>query len=92
MRKINHAVPKQTWVDRAIFTHRYHVEKLKLHDNWTITDTAAALNRSLGSISEDLLIANWLKTHENKIRRFSYAKDALAFIRDEKKKRFTETL
>lgn len=92
MRRINNATPKQSWVEKAISTHRYHVEKLKHHPSWTITDTATSLNRSIGSISEDLLLANWIRTHENKIRKFSYAKDALSFIRAEKRKIATEHL
>lgn len=85
---------KESWIDRAINTYNYHCQKLKeyenLNRNWLIEDTADALNRSLGSVSEDILIANWLKTHEDKIRSFKYAKDAIAFIREKKKKMFTE--
>lgn len=81
---------KQTWLERAIQTHNYHCSKLKEDEGWTITDTSRTLKRSLGSICEDLLIAGWLRTHETKIRRFKYAYQALAFIRNERKHMMTE--
>lgn len=57
---------------------------------WTLTDTAENLGRSLGSISEDILIASWLKTHADKIKSFKNQRDALAFIREKKKTLMTE--
>jgi hypothetical protein len=77
---------KQSWLERAIQTHNYHVGKCKSDSKWTVAHTAKNLHRSLGSISEDLLIVNWLKTHENKIRQFRHQYEALAFIRSNKKR------
>lgn len=88
----NHHVAKQTWVDRAITTYNYHCSKLKENEDWTIEQTASTLRRSIGSISEDLLIASWLRTHEIKIKEFKYAYQALAFIRDKKKRMMTEII
>jgi hypothetical protein len=80
--KQNKQTPKLSWLDRAIYTARYHsscvVERKQLH---TINDTAKLLNRSVGSVAEDLKIVSWLKTHPDQIRKFKHAKDALAFIR-----------
>jgi len=83
---------KQTWIDRAIHTYNYHCSKLREGEGWIITDTARALKRSTGSIGEDLLIASWLKTHENKIREFKYAYQALDFIRNKKRQMMIEPL
>ena len=73
---------KQSWMERAKETRKFHSSKLKENSKWRIQDTATALKRSLGSISDDLLIANWCKTHQKQLERFDYAKEALAFIRE----------
>lgn len=73
---------KIAWLERAKETHRFHCQKKKENKKWRIQDTAKFLKRSLGSISEDLLIASWLKTHKSKIEHFDYAYEALAFIRE----------
>lgn len=85
-----HPLVKKKWLERAIDTHNYHCRKVREKPGWTQTDTANALGRSSGSVSEDMLIASWLRTHEDKIRSFKYAKDALAFIRDKEKSRMEE--
>lgn len=72
----------QKWIQRAIETYRYHAQKLKENKHWRLSDTAKALRRSLGSISEDVLIAEWLKEHDAEIKRFKYCKDALSYIRE----------
>lgn len=77
--------PKQTWLERAKDTYKFHREKLTSHDNWTITKTSKSLKRSLGSVAEDLLIARWVKTHEKDLERFDYAYEAIAFIRKKEK-------
>ena len=81
---------KQTWLERAVSTYNYHIGRLKEDESHTIEDTAKELRRSSGGISEDLLIASWLRTHEDKIKSFKYAKDALDFIRGKKKRMLTE--
>jgi hypothetical protein len=60
--------------------------RLKENSNWRIQDTAKALRCSIGSVSENLLIASWLRTHENQLLKFDYAREALDFIREKKKK------
>lgn len=72
---------KQSWIERAVEINHFHIHQLKEEPHWTIEKTANALNRSIGSVSQDLLIARWLKTHEKQIRRCSSMRDALAWVR-----------
>ena len=83
---------KSHWIDRAVEIHNFHVGQVRAESSWTIQKTARVLNRSLGSVSQDLLLASWLKTHEKVIRRFTCAKDALDFIRTKKKEMKTQDL
>lgn len=77
---------KISWLERAKETHNYHVKKKQEDSKWTSVDTARSLKRSLGSISEDLKIASWMKTHLEDLIKFDYAKDAIAFIRNKEEK------
>lgn len=72
---------KRSWIDRAIQIHNFHVQQLMDESSWTIERTAKALNRSTGSISQDLLIAEWSRSHDKQLRRCGSMKDALAWIR-----------
>ena len=83
---------KQHWIDRCIDIHKFHVTQLKEEPGWTIERTAKALSRSLGSVSQDLTLASWLKTHEKQLKRFRNAKDALEFIRAKKHENKTQEL
>ena len=83
MRKTGQLV-KASFIQRAIDTHNYHTRLVQSDPTWDIRKTAASLNRSIGSISEDLLIVSWLRTHKEQLQKFKYAKDALAFIRGKK--------
>lgn len=76
---------KQHWINKCIDIHNFHVSQVKEEPNWTIEKTAKALGRSVGSVSQDLLLASWLRTHEKQLRKFRNAKDALEFIRDRKR-------
>jgi hypothetical protein len=80
---MNNLQPK--WLDRAKDTYKFHRSHLISTEDWTLTKTAKALRRSLGSICEDILIAKWCRTHENQILKFEYARDALEFIRKKQK-------
>ena len=84
--KVSKSPPiKQAWIDRCMDVHSFHVSQLREEPSWTMDKTAKALNRSIGSVSQDLLLASWMRTHEKQLRRFSSAKDALDFIRSRKK-------
>ena len=76
---------KQHWIAKCIDIHNFHVAQLRNEQSWTIEKTAKILCRSIGSVSQDLLLASWLKTHEKQLRRFRSAKDALEFIRAKRK-------
>lgn len=72
---------KPNWIDRAIQIRKWHVQQCRDDSTWTISKTADALNRSIGSISQDILIAEWMMTHEKQIRRCGSMRDALAYIK-----------
>lgn len=76
---------KQHWINKCIDIHNFHVAQIKDESNWTIEKTAKVLSRSVGSVSQCLTIASWLKTHEKQLRRFRSERDALEFIRDRKR-------
>jgi hypothetical protein len=76
---------KYHWLDRAIEVRKFHISQVKEEPYWTIAKTADALNRSIGSVSQDLLIASWIRTHEKQLRRFSSMRDALEFIRNKQR-------
>lgn len=72
---------KCNWIDQSIEIRKFHIQQLKDESNWTLEKTAKVLQRSIGSVSQFLLIASWLKTHDKQIRKFNSMKDALVFIR-----------
>lgn len=76
---------KQHWIDKCIDIHNFHINQLKTEGKWTLEDSAAALSRSVGAISQALSVASWLRTHEKILRKFRNEKDALVFIRAKKK-------
>lgn len=81
----HHPLTKLHWIDRAVEVRRFHIQQCKDEPDWTIEKTARILNRSYGSVAQDLTIASWCKTHEKQIRRCSSMRDALAFIRDKQR-------
>lgn len=74
---------KLTWQERSKTTERIHKEHLIENKNWRVQDTAEELDRSLGRISEDLTLADWMRTHKE-VEQFSTAQEALEFIRKKK--------
>lgn len=80
---MNH-LAKLGWLDRAVQVYNYHVQLCKSERNWTIVKTASSLNRSVGSVSQDITVASWTKTHEKQLRRFHTMKSALEYIREKK--------
>lgn len=81
---MNHLV-KQDFIDRAKEINRFHVQQLKDEQNWTIQKTADALNRSFGSVSQDLLIAQWCRTHERQLKVCKSQRDALKWIKNKQR-------
>jgi hypothetical protein len=82
---MTHPLVKLDWLTRAIEVNRFHIAQCKEEPKWTIQQTADALNRSIGSVSQDLLLASWSRTHEKQLRRCGNMKDALAFVRDKER-------
>ena len=83
---------KQHWISKCIDIHNFHVAQVKSESNWTVEKTAKVLCRSVGSVSQDLLLASWLKTHEKQLKKYKNAKDALEFVRGKKKEMRTQEL
>lgn len=74
-----------TWQDRVIATRTFHKGKLIEHKgNWRIQDTAKELERSLGRISEDIQIANWMDK-DPKVKTFKKFIDALDYVKKKKR-------
>ena len=82
---------KQSWIETAKSIRSFHISKVRDNSNWRIEDTARELKRSIGSVSQYLTIASWLRTHENQIRRCGNAKDAIAFIKNKSKEMLLES-
>lgn len=75
---------KLNWLDRAVQVYNYHVDLCKTEKRWTIEKTAHSLNRSVGSVSQDITVASWTRTHEKQLRRFNCMRDAIEYIREKK--------
>jgi len=73
---------KYNWLELALEIHSFHINQLKSNKTQTIRQTAADLNRSLGSVSQSITIGSWYKTHEKQLKRFNSLKEAMNFIRD----------
>lgn len=84
MKPSSSSLAKLDWLDRAIQVYNYHIGLLKSEKKWTIKDTADTLNRSVGSVSHDITVASWTRTHEKQLRRFHTMRDALDYIKEKK--------
>ena len=71
------------WRDRVRGTSSFHKNCLRSNNNHTIRMTASLLDRSIGSITEDLLLASWMESHP-KVEEFSTMCEALSYIRTKK--------
>lgn len=80
------------FITKAKETYAYHRSKLVSEDKWTAVQTAKALRRSIGSVSEDLLIARWCRTHENQLEKLLFTYEALDFIREKQKEQKKEEI
>lgn len=76
----SHSNGHPDWVKRALETRRFHVAKLRMIANWRIQDTAEILERSIGSVSQDLLLAFWL-IKDDEVVKFPYVRDAIDYCR-----------
>ena len=79
---------ERQWIQTARLTHEVHVTNLKKDSKWRVQDTAAILNRAVGSVSEDLLVYAWLTDIE--VRKCFYLRDAVKYIRQAKKQKLID--
>jgi hypothetical protein len=84
--------PQPKFIKKAKETYAYHRDKLMSNDKWTTVMTAKLLRRSLGSVSEDLLIARWCRTHEKQLEGFLFTYEALDWIREKQKEKEKEEI
>jgi hypothetical protein len=89
---LNHIPVKVNWLERAIQVYNFHISQIREEPKWTVARTADALNRSIGSVSQDLLLASWSRTHEKQLKRFASMKDALVFVREKEREMRTAEL
>lgn len=80
------------WLEKAKETYKFYRSKRLSDDKWTLAKTAKVLRRSIGSISEDLQIVRWCKTHEKQLERFEFAYEALEFIRKKQEEQDLEEI
>ena len=74
------------WLKSALETASYHKQQRLSHNKkWTLAMTAKALRRSIGPVCEDLMLARESKVYD--LEQFTYAYEALNFIRMKKKER-----
>lgn len=74
------------WVNKALSLREFHRKKLQENEgNWTLGKTAEALKVSIGAVSEDLLLASWLRTHEEELLKREFRRDALEFVRKKRR-------
>jgi hypothetical protein len=83
-------MPEREWLVRVRMTSRYHSNKMKADNGHRLTDTAKELKMSIGSVSQDLMVARWLRTHSNEIEKCKYLGEALEFIRKKKRSSLIE--
>lgn len=71
------------WQERVRQVEMIHKNQLADNPKWGLRDTAAMLNRSLGKVSEDLMLAEWLKK-DDRVSRIRVIQDALDYVRKKK--------
>lgn len=79
-------VVKPEWLERVKATHTFHINRIRQDPAWTIAQTAKLLKRGIGPVSEDLKVAEWLKSHGTKLEGFKYFSEAIEWIRVRKHK------
>lgn len=76
--------PKPDWLDRVKATHAFHITKLREDSKWTVTKSAKALNRSIGSVSQELVVFGWLKSHYDEMIKIEYFHEVIEWVRKKK--------
>jgi hypothetical protein len=78
-------VTEKEWITKALETQKIHLSNLKADVRWRLQDTARLLGYSIGNVSQDLLIAKWLRIDDS-VKKFEYARDALSYIKTKERK------
>lgn len=73
-----------TWQERVRGIARYHAMRCREDPDHTLASTAKELKRGIGRISEDLTIANWMRTYP-RVEKFKNPRQALEYIKGKKK-------
>lgn len=76
--------PKRSWQDRVKAVHFYHLEQLRKDISWSVRDTAKELNMSIGTISENIQLAEFLRSYESELSILRNYVDALAWMKEKK--------
>lgn len=77
---------KKHWLDSSLEVNTFHVLQCKDEIGWTIEKTSKALNRSVGSVCQDIMLSSWSRTHEKQLRRMG-KNEALEFVRKKDRER-----
>lgn len=78
-------IAKLDWLELAKEIHHFHVQQIKDEGRWTIEKTARMLNRSVGSVSQYLLIAEYYKVFEKDLKKVNGMKEAVEFIKQKQR-------
>jgi hypothetical protein len=79
------------YLEKAKATYAFHRSKLVEDASWRVSDSARALRRSIGSISEDLLISRWSRNLPQ-LEKLNHAYEALRMIRQKQKELDSEEI
>lgn len=82
-------VREKNWVKRVKQVAIYHASQLKDDESWRLEDTARELKRSVGRISEDLMLVRYMKTHP-RVETFENIRDAVEYCKKIKKQQRLE--
>ncbi len=75
---------KLTWQEKCRQIADYHRRSLADNPKHRVEDTAKDLGRSSGRISEELMLANWMKK-DPKVEKFKQVQDAIEYVKEQKK-------
>lgn len=75
-----------SFIEKANQIAKYHKDKRKENPKWTLTDSSKELKISIGAVCEELLIAQWLRTHWDDMNKLDSRRDALKFIKERRRK------
>lgn len=72
------------WITRVRVTAIFYANQIKENPKYTLRDLQKDLNRSIGRLSEDLMLHSFMKTHP-KVETYRKVTDAVEYCRKLKK-------